>query len=248
MTQRPTAVLIHGAWAGPWVWDRVREPLLRAGVESIAVTLPGVGPTLDEPAELDDIAIAVIGQVADVDGPLLLVGHSGGGIVATHVAEQICERVCGVVYVAGMMLPSGWGFGRLCDDAGLRAPVGIAAFLDSTDDSTVTSVSPEAAVSVFFHDADPADAIAASRMVAPQQESGRLISPLWTPERFGQLPRLYIEVTRDRSVPLVAQRHMQELVPGARVVTLDSDHGPQLSQPAAVVDAILAAVGAREWS
>ena len=55
------------------------------------------------------------------------------------------------------------------------------------------------------------------------------MAPTWTPERFGSVPRLYVEATLDRSVPIVTQREMQRLVPGARVVTLDSDHAPQLS-------------------
>ncbi|OOL30622.1 hypothetical protein GQ85_18710 [Rhodococcus rhodochrous] len=53
--------------------------------------------------------------------------------------------------------------------------------------------------------------------------------------------RLYVEATLDRTVPLVAQREMQRLVPGARVVTLDTDHAPQLSARDELVD------GIRQW-
>ena len=193
---------------------------------------------MDRPASLGDVVDEVLRQIDDVDGPLLLVGHSGGGVVATQVAERISERVCGVAYIAGMMLPSDWNFGDLCDAAGLRPPVGIAAFLTVSDDGETTSVPPEAAASVFFQKADPADAIAASRSLCPQRESGRLIAPHWTAERFGRIPRLYVEATDDRSVPVAAQRRMQQLVPGAEVITLGSDHAPQLSEPASVVRAI----------
>lgn len=234
----PTIVLIHGAWAGTWVWDRLLEPLGLAGMRPRPVRLPGVGPTLDRPASLGEVVDEVLRQIDDVEGPLLLVGHSGGGVVATQVAERISERVCGVAYIAGMMLPSDWNFGDLCDAAGLPAPVGIAAFLTVSDDGETTSVPPEAAASVFFQKADPADAIAASRSLCPQRESGRLIAPHWTAERFGRIPRLYVEATDDRSVPVAAQRRMQQLVPGAEVITLGSDHAPQLSEPASVVRAI----------
>jgi len=77
------------------------------------------------------------------------------------------------------------------------------------------------------------------------------MAPAWTPERFGSIPRLYVEATLDRSVPLVTQRAMQDRVPGARVVTLDSDHAPQLSAREALVAALVdfcAVVGPRPVS
>ncbi|MGW0039949.1 alpha/beta fold hydrolase [Gordonia sp. NPDC003376] len=235
----PAVVLIHGAWAGSWVWNPLLEPFTDAGMRPIPVTLPGVGGTLDEPAELDDVVAAVIGQIADVEGPVVIVGHSGGGVVATNVAEALAERVAGVVYVAGMMLPSGGSFVDACDRAGLTAPVGISRYLEYSTDGALSTVPAEAAATIFFHEAAPDDAVSAARKMVPQRESARLISPTWTPERFGRLPRCYIEATLDRSVPIQAQRQMQDLVPGATQVTLDSDHAPQLSAPAAVASAII---------
>ncbi|WVM91593.1 hypothetical protein ULG90_16525 [Halopseudomonas pachastrellae] len=57
----------------------------------------------------------------------------------------------------------------------------------------------------------------------------------WTAERFGRLPRLYLEATEDRSVVLAVQRKMQALVPGAQVVSLPCGHVPQVVQTAAVL-------------
>lgn len=222
-------VLVHGAWAGPWVWDTVLGPLRAAGHVPHALSLPGVGVWGDDDVTLDDVAAHVADHVREFDEPVVLVGHSGGGIVVTQVAEMLPDRVAGIAYVAGMMLPSGVDFGMLCDSLGLEAPVGISAWLQPTADGRGTAVPPEAGAAVFFHEAAVADAIGAARRLVPQLETARLMAPMWTPERFGTVPRLYIEATLDRSIPLVAQREMQRLVPGARVVTLDSDHAPQLS-------------------
>ncbi|MCK8672324.1 alpha/beta fold hydrolase [Rhodococcus sp. NPDC003382] len=222
-------VLVHGAWAGPWVWDTMLGPLRAAGHTPHPLALPGVGTWGDDDVTLDDVAAHIADRVRGIDEPVVLVGHSGGGIVVTQVAEMLPERVAGVAYVAGMMLPSGMDFGMLCDSLDLVPPVGISAWLQPTADGRGTVVPPEAGAAVFFHEAAVADAIGAARRLVPQLETARLMAPTWTPERFGSVPRLYVEATLDRSVPIVTQREMQRLVPGARVVTLDSDHAPQLS-------------------
>ncbi|MCT1521424.1 alpha/beta fold hydrolase [Dietzia maris] len=224
-------VLVHGAWAGGWVWDTVTGPLRAAGLRPHVVDLPGVGGDDDEVVDLDTLADHVSAFVQLLERPAVLVGHSGGGVVVTRVAELIPDRVAGVAFVAGMMLPSGADFAQLCAGIGLPTDVGISRWLEVSADGRETSVPPEAAAAVFFHDAPAGEAIAAARRLRPQRESARLISAAWTPARFGTLPRLYVEATGDRTVPIIAQRRMQQLTPGARVVTLHTGHAPQLSAP-----------------
>ena len=137
-----------------------------------------------------------------------------------------------------MMLPSQTDFGMLCVELGLESPVGISRWLVPTADGDATVVPPEAGAAVFFHEAPVADAIFAARMLVPQLESARLMAPVWTEERFGTVPRLYVECTLDRTVPIEAQRAMQRLVPGAQVVSLGTDHAPQLSALPELIDAI----------
>ncbi|MCD0453449.1 alpha/beta hydrolase [Actinocorallia sp. API 0066] len=233
-----TIVLVHGAWAGPWVWDTLLRPLADAGHSPLPVHLPGTGTGQTSDVTLDTLARAVIDQLDGIDGPLVLVGHSGGSVIATQVAERICDRVAGVAHVAGIMLPSGRSFAEICAEAGLTAPVGISAHLDTTPDGRHSIVSPEAGAAVFFHQAEPAAAIAAARRLVPQMETARLITPTWTPTRYGRLPKLYIEARADRSIPLPAQHHMQTLTPPTKVVSLNSDHAPQLSAPLPLTTAL----------
>jgi hypothetical protein len=54
---------------------------------------------------------------------------------------------------------------------------------------------------------------------------------LVTAQRFGRVPRTYIECLQDRTVTLAAQRRMQAALPCEPVLALDSDHSPFLSQP-----------------
>jgi pimeloyl-ACP methyl ester carboxylesterase len=81
-----------------------------------------------------------------------------------------------------------------------------------------------------------------ARLVA--EPHGPRAAPLrLTPERFGSLPRTYVECTQDRTIPIASQRRMQALVPGAHVVTLPADHSPFFSMPDRLADALIDVLG-----
>ena len=238
-----TVVLIHGAWQGSWVWERLAPLLDGLGLDVIAVDLPGNG-TDDTPPEAVtlDLYVDHIGEaIADASGPITLVGHSGGGLTATAAAERYRERIAGVAYVAGMMLPSGISFADLLVDVGAaeKGLVGIGPFLTRSPDGVSTSVPADAAADIFLSDMPRDEALRLVRRLTPQPRGGREMAANWTPQRYGALPRLYVECADDRSVALTLQRRMQELVPGAQSVTLHTGHAPQVSAPAALADALL---------
>jgi pimeloyl-ACP methyl ester carboxylesterase len=88
---KPTIVLVHGAFADGSSWSGVIERLQRGGyrVEAPAVGLRGVG--------LDSAYLASV--VRQIDGPVLLVGHSYGGALISNAATEV-ENVVGLVFVA----------------------------------------------------------------------------------------------------------------------------------------------------
>lgn len=234
-------VLIHGAWAGSWVWDSLLEGLRDAGHSPHAVDLPGNGHDAAPLAEasLQRYVEHVGALIETLPGPIQLVAHSGGGVTATAVAEAYAERVAGVAYVAGMMLPSGMGFGELCAELSRDFPEvsGIGPYLEAAPGGS--RVPGDAACAVFFHDAPAQAAIAAARRLTVQPDGGRDIAAQWTTTRFGRLPRLYIEAARDRSVLPRVQQRMQQLVPGAERVVLDCGHAPQLAMPGVLLAALV---------
>ena len=87
----PTIILVHGAFAESASWARVVEPLTRAGHRVIAAANPLRGVASD--------AAAVSDLVRSVEGPVLLVGHSYGGMVVSNVDADAGE-IAGLVYVA----------------------------------------------------------------------------------------------------------------------------------------------------
>jgi pimeloyl-ACP methyl ester carboxylesterase len=228
-------ILIHGAWQGSWAWDRFAPILAEAGFNAEAVNLPGNGVDCTPPADVSlDLYVAHVGDRIEAgEGPVTIVGHSGGGVIASQAAEHFRERVVGVAYVAGMMLSDGGTFGGVVGELAEKDPAaaGIRPHLVWSDDGLTSTVPAQAARDIFYHDCDPVDAEAACARLVPQPEGGRAISPRLTVERFGTVPRLYIEALKDRSLVLAAQRRMQALVPGAQIATLDSGHAPQLSMP-----------------
>lgn len=235
-----TVVLIHGAWAGGWVWDCLTPRLEARGFRVLAPDLPGCGARLGNPREasLARCVDELQGDLSEIAGPVLLVGHSGGGVVATQLAEALAERTRGVAYLAGMMLPSGMGFGELVASMIGTHPeaAGIGAHLVWDSEKPVSRVPPAAIREIFLQDLAEDEARQVIPRFGPQAEGSRALVPDWTGQRFGQLPRLYMEALKDRSVVLPVQREMQRLVPGATVVSLDTGHVPQVIAPEAVAD------------
>src|SRR5689334_1570812 len=89
---RPTIVLVHGAFAESASWNGVIYPLLHAHHRVIAAANPLRGLAAD--------AAAITDVVREIDGPVVLVGHSYGGAVITNVDPDAGE-IAGLVYVGG---------------------------------------------------------------------------------------------------------------------------------------------------
>lgn len=106
-----TYVLVPGFWLGAWAWAEVGRRLRAAGHDVHPVTLTGLGDRahLATPqVDLETHAADVLGVIeyAGVD-EVILVGHSGGGMPASLVADRVPERVARAVYVESAALPDG---------------------------------------------------------------------------------------------------------------------------------------------
>lgn len=163
----------------------------------------------------------------------IVIAHSGAGVIASQLAEAHPERVACIVYLTGMMLPSGLGFAELVQQVIAAAPeaAGVGPYLEWSDDRVFSRVPPQAAIDIFLQDCPPAVAAVAATRLTPQRETARALVATLTPERFGRVPRIYLEAVHDRSVVLAAQRRMQALVPGALRLAIDTGHAPHVAQP-----------------
>jgi pimeloyl-ACP methyl ester carboxylesterase len=238
-----TVLLVHGAWQGSWAWERLTPLLLEAGLDVQLLDLPGNGSDDTDPADVSlELYVAAVERcLSSIKGRVSIVAHSGAGIVASQVAEACPERIASLIYIAGMMLPDGLSFAEvvasvLDDDP---SAAGIGPHLVWSEDRLTSCVPIEAARRIFFQDCSDDLAEAAARRLTPQPERGRAVRPRLSPERFGRIPRLYIETVNDRSGVLTVQRRMQALVPGAKAASLPTGHAPQLAAPKKLADCII---------
>ncbi|MCB1424890.1 MAG: alpha/beta fold hydrolase [Zhengella sp.] len=236
-------LLIHGAWQGSWVWDKLLPLLQAAGLKAHAVDLPGNGADGNAPesASLPAYLDHLESVLETMPGPVSVIGHSGGGIVASALAERHPDRVSRLTYLAGMMLPPAMTFGDLLrrERARDRGLVGIGAHLTWPKPGLVSAVPPEAGARIFLNDLAYPSGLRLAQRLTPQGENGRTIAANWTAGRFGRIPRLYVECLRDLSVAHELQRRMQDMVPGAWRVSLNAGHVPQASMPAKLAAALI---------
>ncbi|WP_447947092.1 alpha/beta fold hydrolase [Microbacterium lacticum] len=88
-------ILVPGLWLTASSWDPVLPALREAGHTPVPLTLPGVGGTAAETADIimDDWVAAVAAEIDRHEGPVGLVGHSGGGNVVWGAAAARPDRV-----------------------------------------------------------------------------------------------------------------------------------------------------------
>ncbi len=237
-----TFVLIHGSWHGGWCFDRLRGLLESAGHHVIAPDLPGMG---GDEAALAAVTLAGWAEfAADLchsapQRPVILAGHSRGGLVISQAAELAPDAIDTLVYICAMMLPDGMS---RADFKRLEEPnPAFDALISPTPGghgTRITGADPGA----VFAQLSPPELVAQAMARLVDEPHGPRSTPLrLTAERFGRVPRVYVECTDDRTIPLSSQRRMQAHVPGARVETLWADHSPYLSRPEALA-AILTAL------
>src|ERR1700733_10174331 len=102
-----TLVFVHGACVrdADWWWSRMTRPLATLGVRTAAVALPSCGETGDTLGDLYDDVQACHEAIAHLDGPVVLCGHSYGGMIITEAGAD--DRVTQLLYVTSVMPDAG---------------------------------------------------------------------------------------------------------------------------------------------
>lgn len=222
-----TVVLVHGAWADASSWREVIKRLQQAAIPVVAVQNPT--------SSLADDVEATRRTLANVEGPVVLVGHSWGGTVITEAGLD--PKVKALVYVAAFAPDAGQSTG---DQVGLFAPPpGLSTV--APDANGALRMSEEGWLTNVAQDLPPEEArvLAAVQPPLPMVTFGEKVStPAWQSR-----PNWYIVATEDRAVSVELQRSLVTKLK-AQSIELKSSHMPLLSHPAAVADFIAQAVAA----
>ena len=221
-------VLVHGGLVDGSGWKDVYKILKKDGYTVSIVQ----EPTISLP---DDVAVTkrvIDGQ----NGPVILVGHSYGGVVITEAGND--PRVAGLVYVTAFAPDKGESAASLIKNAPQGAPVPPILppqdgylFLDKTKfpAAFAADVSPD--VASFMADSQVPWGVEAL--------SGAITQPAWRTK-----PSWFLVTTEDRMIPPDAQRAMSKRA-GSTVVEVKGSHAVYVSQPQAVAHLIeKAATGA----
>jgi pimeloyl-ACP methyl ester carboxylesterase len=224
-------ILTHGAYHGGWCWEQLVPLLVNRGHQVLAPDLPGMGddaalgyvPTLDEWAEF--LAELVTAQSSRP----ILVGHSRAGMIISRTAELIPDQLTGLVYLTAILAPPGVAIGKVLGFDELL-PEMAAAIRISADGRTSRWSSRELARRVFYNETDLNVADRAFARLCPEPASNPDLPLAISAERYGKVPRAYIECLRDAAIPIALQRRMVAAQP-CTVWTLDTDHSPFYSRP-----------------
>ncbi len=213
--------LVHGGFVDGSGWEDVYRILKKDGYRVSIVQNPTTSLA-------DDVA-ATKRVIAEQQGPVILVGHSYGGVVITEAGND--PSVAGLVYIAAFAPDRGESVAALIKDPPPGAPVppilppqeGFLA-LDRTKFAASFAADVEPEKAEFMADSQVPWGVVAL--------NGAVTEPAWQSK-----PSWYLVATDDRMIPPAAQRSMSKRA-GSSVVEVKGSHAVYVSQPEAVSELI----------
>lgn len=171
----------------------------------------------------------VLGQAGE---PVILVGHSMGGIAITQAAEYWPDKIRTLVYLCAFLPRNGESLLQLAqqDRESLVLPHLIVAEAEGYTTVKEAGIRP-----AFYGDCSDEDVARAKSLWVPDP-----LAPVATPVQssdkiFGHIPRTYITCLQDRAVSPALQKQMYTATPCQMVLSLDTSHSPFFSASEALV-------------
>jgi pimeloyl-ACP methyl ester carboxylesterase len=222
MTDKPVSVvLVHGGFVDGSGWQGVHDILLQDGYEVIVVQNPTV--------TLADDVVVTKRAIASAKHPVVLVGHSYGGVVITEAGND--PKVSSLAYIAAFAPDVGESVETLIANPPPGAPVPPIL---PPQDGFLKLDSAKFAAS-FAADVDPALAQFMADSQVPwglEALGGKVTAPAWKSK-----PSHYLVASDDHMIPPPAQRQMAQRA-GAQVVETGGSHAVYVSKPREVADLI----------
>lgn len=231
-SKKSNYVLVHGAWQAPYVWQKVKENLEKDGNQVIVVELPGHGNDHTSPSTitLDLYKEKVIDAISKVNGKVILVGHSLGGIIISSVAEAVPAKIEKLVYIAAYLPASGQTLDELAH-TDRDSQLGIEGNLIVDKVNYLIDVKQDQIANLFIQDGS----LDIQNLVVKNYHTEPLI-PFVTPvtvtaANFGSVKKVYIKTLQDHVVSPYLQDKMITTGEVKSVYKINTGHSPFLSQP-----------------
>tara|TARA_Y100001970_G_scaffold36299_1_gene44836 strand:+ start:895 stop:1584 length:690 start_codon:yes stop_codon:yes gene_type:complete len=209
-------ILVHGAWHGSWCWEFVESRMIKDGYKVLSVDLPFTG--------LDDDAAFLSNILESMEGEVVLLGHSYGGMVISKAAEGR-GNISHLVYLCAILLEEGATMGGSTDSS-QESKIKI-----DVDENLISIVKRDAVIPAFYEDVD----------LQIAQDSLDLLRPfpihsvnMGIGEAWRDHPTTYVVCKGDAAIPPDTQRNMSMLAD--RVLEWDCGHSPFFSDPSLICE------------
>jgi pimeloyl-ACP methyl ester carboxylesterase len=215
-------VLVHGAFADGSSWAKVIQILHAEGYNVTAVQNPLTSLA-------DDVATTQR-ALARQKGPVILVGHSWGGVVITEAGMD--PKVAGLVYIAAF----GPDAGEVIGDLGKPFPSPPAFTAPVVDEKGFMTLPTDAVLKHFAQDLPEEEARIVAATQGPIHVSAfdsKVTNVAWKKK-----PSWYIVAAQDGAIAPAAERHFAKRMK-AKTTELNASHVPMVSQPKEVAAVIM---------
>ena len=278
-THKPAFVLVHGAWHGAATWHDLMPILEAQGYPARMLDLPGAGEHAQMPPSYDArphdnlafsaeaspnasvtqdqrtrAVIALVERtVSETGGPVVLLGHSLGGLTVSAVAEAIPQHLRAIVYLSAFMLPTGMTALNLTTHWTMASALVKGCILADPQKVGAMRIdfrSDDKAYRDRLQDCFAADvgAFAFDKIRAGlhcDEPLAVFLTPVTqTASRFGRVARHYVRCLADRAIPLPGQNFMIEAVDAelgtaTHIHDLAASHSPFAARPAALAELLV---------
>ena len=236
-TARPMIIMVHGAWLWGGCFFKLANLLGAKGFPVVAPDLLSHGfreESYDSFTTIEEYASPVESLLQKAQEPVILLGHSMGGVTLTYLGEKYPDKIKRLIFVSAFMIPNGRRANDYIKEKCRSHPsMDFFEIISEVNDGKglKLDLSREDLVKeAFFTGCSEKDLSVALKNLLPITSTvpDMLVSAI-TRERFFCIPRTYIECTQDKAIPIELQRLMISQVPGSEVLSIPSGHAPYFS-------------------
>lgn len=238
-----TFILVHGAWLGGWCWEKLRPLLEAEGHTVIAPDMPGHGadrlPIEDQ--NLEKYARTVEALVAPLNGPVILVGHSFGGMITSQAACYIPDKIKKLVYISAFLPRDGQSCVGITKSIQPTFREKLVAsghdFILSADGKT-SMVAPDSCADFVYHDIPRDLALMIAKRLVPEANAAQNQAIVLN-DKFNDIPKAYVRCVIDQVIDVRLQDKMVAETYCGEVYTLETGHCPFESAPRSLAHILL---------
>lgn len=231
-------VLVHGAWHGAWCWFEVEQLLVREGYTVTTIHLPGHGNDNIDPGTvtLNDYRDKVTDFLDSLDHPIILVGHSMGGVVISAAAEKRPSKIDKLIYLSAFLLKNEQS---LLDLASMDTRSKVLPNLTIDETAGVIKVDNKLRKNIFYQLSPERYVYLTENLLVPNPLQP-FAEPLFlTDSGYERVRRFYITTTKDNAITAPFQKYMYTMSPCEKIYEIYTDHSAFFSAPNQLLNILL---------